>query len=89
MRFAKPLDEECLRDLDPDHHTFVTLENGVISGGAGEKAGAVICALAPGARLIHVGVPDLFVTHGNTDEVMRLLGMDADTIVKRINTTEK
>ena len=89
MRFAKPLDEECLRDLAPDHHTFVTLENGVISGGAGEKAGAVISALAPGARLIHVGVPDLFVTHGNTDEVMRLLGMDADTIVKRINTTEK
>ena len=84
MRFAKPLDEMCLRGLTPDHDTFVTLENGVISGGAGEKAGEVLERLAPGVRVIHIGVPDLFVTHGNTEEVMRLLGMDADGIAEKV-----
>ena len=89
MRFAKPLDVLCLRELTRNHDIFVTLENGVISGGAGQKAGEVLTQMAPGVRVIHIGVPDLFVTHGNTDEVMRLLGMDADSVVQRILQTRK
>ena len=88
MRFVKPLDEMCLKELTKDHDIFVTLENGVISGGAGEKAGEVLMQAAPGIRVIHIGVPDLFVAHGDPDEVMQLLGMDADSIVKRIRQTE-
>ena len=89
MRFAKPLDVLCLRELTRNHDVFVTLENGIISGGAGQKAGEVLTQMAPGVRVIHIGVPDLFVTHGNTDEVMRLLGMDADSVVQRILQTRK
>ena len=89
MRFAKPLDVLCLRELTRNHDIFVTLENGVISGGAGQKAGEVLTQMAPGVRVIHIGVPDLFVAHGNTDEVMQLLGMDADSVVQRILQTRK
>ena len=88
MRFAKPLDEACLRELCVDHDFFVTLENGVIAGGAGEKAGEILTQIAPGIRLLHVGVPDLFVAHGDTDEVMRSLGMDAESVVQRIKEAE-
>ncbi|MBQ6551543.1 MAG: 1-deoxy-D-xylulose-5-phosphate synthase [Lachnospiraceae bacterium] len=85
MRFVKPIDEDCLIELSKTHHTFVTLENGVISGGAGEKCAAFLEDAAPEVRMIHIGIPDRFVPHGDTKDLMALLGMDADSIVKRID----
>ena len=89
MRFVKPLDEECLRDLAKDHDIIVTLENGVISGGAGEKCTAFLETVRSDIRVIRTGVPDRFVPHGDPKDLEKLLGMDADSILKRIDALKK
>ena len=88
MRFVKPFDEACLRSLTKRHDLFVTLEDGVVSGGAGEKCAAVLMREKPGVRVLHIGVPDSFVPHGDTEELKKLLGMDADSIIRRIDALE-
>ena len=35
-------------------------------------------------RLIHIGVPDVYVEHGGVDQLKKTLHMDADSIVERI-----
>ena len=34
--------------------------------------------------LLHIGVPDSYVTHGTPDQLYRMLGMDAESIAKSI-----
>jgi 1-deoxy-D-xylulose-5-phosphate synthase len=67
-RFAKPLDTELVERLAVGHDLLVTIEEGVLQGGFGS---AVLEHLEdsfpnPGerARVIRVGMPDRYVTHG-------------------------
>ncbi len=84
MRFAKPLDLELVSSLTEDHRLIVTLEDGLISGGAGERIAAFIAEKAAGTRVVTVGVPDTYVPQGEPAELYRLYGMDADGIVSRV-----
>ena len=83
-RFVCPLDTECLDRLSRDHHWIVTMEENVLKGGFGEACGDYLLAKHEDARLIHVGVPDVYVEHGGVDQLKKTLHMDADSIVERI-----
>src|SRR3712207_2550269 len=64
-RFAKPLDAALLAQLAGEHELLVTVEEGVLAGGFGS---AVLEQLSDGGqrmpRVLRVGLPDRFVTHG-------------------------
>src|SRR3712207_1052769 len=64
-RFAKPLDAALLAQLANEHELLVTVEEGVLAGGFGS---GVLEQLADGGqrmpRVLRVGLPDRFVTHG-------------------------
>ena len=83
-RFVCPLDTECLDRLSRDHQWIVTMEENVLKGGFGEACGDYLLAKHEDVRLIHVGVPDVYVGHGGVDQLKKTLHMDADSIVERI-----
>lgn len=84
MRFVKPLDTGLLDELADTHRLFVTLEENVRSGGFGD---AVLAAAAgkdskwPPVRVI--AVEDQFVPQGSIPELLRRLGMDAESVADR------
>ncbi|MGO1296817.1 MAG: 1-deoxy-D-xylulose-5-phosphate synthase [Vibrio sp.] len=80
MRFAKPLDEDLLREMSQQYDVFVTLEENTITGGAGS---GVIEFLMQEKRLLPVltlGLPDHFVAQGSQQELYAELGLDAQGI---------
>jgi 1-deoxy-D-xylulose-5-phosphate synthase len=84
MRFVKPLDEELVRDLASVHDLLVTVEEGVISGGAGS---AVLEALHKGANrtpVLQLGLPDRFIDQGDPAVQLTAAGLDRDGIVRSI-----
>ena len=83
-RFVCPLDTECLDRLSRDNQWIVTMEENVLKGGFGEACGDYLLAKHEDVRLIHVGVPDVYVEHGGVDQLKKTLHMDADSIVERI-----
>ena len=77
MRWAKPLDVELLREIARTHAAIVTVEEGCLPGGAG---GAVAEALnADGITLpvLHLGLPDEFIEHGDPARLLAGVGLDA------------
>src|SRR5262249_6817298 len=68
-RFAKPLDGELAERLARDHDLVVTIEENVLAGGFGSAVlehleEAFAEGPAERARVLRVGLPDRFVTHG-------------------------
>ena len=89
IRFVKPLDEEMLHAVGKKFKNIVTVEDGVISGGAGS---AIIEFMAANGYtpLIHcIGIPDTFVEHGTTEQLYKICGMDKDTVLGTILQMKK
>ena len=86
MRFAKPLDEDLLTHIYTGYDHIITIEEGVVRGGFGEA----VLAHANGKTRINVqiqnmGIPDLFVEHGNMDQLNRKVGLDEKSIEIQID----
>lgn len=82
-RFVKPIDEETVMEARAVHKLLVTMEENVASGGFGEKVRDFTDRTGGGAMLA-VHIPDAYVEHGNVELLKKELGMDADSVVKRI-----
>ncbi|MTD43005.1 1-deoxy-D-xylulose-5-phosphate synthase [Conexibacter sp. W3-3-2] len=86
-RFAKPIDLELATRLATDHELLVTLEEGVLAGGFGS---AVWEALnehpTPGAdaRILRIGVPDRYITHGKPALLHEEIGFTGEAVARRV-----
>ena len=83
-RFVKPLDEELLRNLEAEHKLLVTMEENVQNGGFGERVLEYLNEIGSSLRVLNISLPDDYVEHGNVDVLKRELGIDAETVTKRI-----
>lgn len=83
-RFAKPLDEACLRTLPERHALVVTMEENVINGGVGEHVTRFYEDSQIPVSVLNIAVPDAYVEHGNVDILRKEIGIDADTVTARI-----
>ncbi len=83
-RFVKPIDEQAVREACEDHRLIVTMEENVESGGYGEKVRAYVDEIGERAQVLTIAVPDEYVEHGNVELLKREIGIDADSIVKKI-----
>jgi len=85
-RFAKPLDEEMVREAFSEAgRPVVSVEDGALAGGFG--SGVLECAAGMGldtSRAVRLGVPDRFVEHGRRSELLEELGLSAAGIAGRI-----
>ncbi len=83
-RFAKPLDEKLLLSLSKEHKLLVTLEENVITGGFGQQVTQFLADTGQPIRVLQVAIPDRFVPQGTVEELYREVGLDVESIVKRI-----
>ncbi|MDA0181405.1 1-deoxy-D-xylulose-5-phosphate synthase [Solirubrobacter phytolaccae] len=84
-RFCKPLDKLLLASLAESHDLLVTVEEGVLQGGFGTavwESFAEEGAVAP--RLLRVGLPDEYVTHGAPALLHEEVGFTAEAIAARV-----
>src|SRR6187551_1010032 len=84
-RFAKPIDTGLMAQLAAEHDLLVTVEEGVLQGGFGT---AVWEALSDGpaarARILRIGMPDRYVTHGAPKLLHEEVGFTPERIAERI-----
>ncbi len=80
MRFIKPLDETLILQLAKTHDAFVTVEENVIAGGAGSAVSECLAAHGINLPMIHLGLPDRFVEHGDHQQLLSACGLDAAAI---------
>jgi len=77
MRWAKPLDLDLLLQVAGTHDAIVTLEDGAVMGGAGSAVGEALQAAGIVRPVLHLGLPDRFIEHGDPVRLMALQGLDA------------
>lgn len=83
-RFVKPLDTEMIDRLCQGHKLIVTMEENVLRGGMGMCATRYIHDHYPEIRVIQVALPDAYVEHGNVSLLREMLGIDSDSVIRRI-----
>jgi 1-deoxy-D-xylulose-5-phosphate synthase len=88
-RFAKPLDGELIERLAAEHDVLVTVEENVLAGGFGS---AVLEELAErdllgGTRVLRVGLPDRYVTHGKPALLREEVGLTPEALAARVAQT--
>lgn len=83
-RFISPIDTVCLDNLSRRHELIVTMEENVLKGGFGEACGDYLLDKKSDVRFLHIGVPDVYVEHGGVGQLKKTLGMDAESVTKRI-----
>ena len=83
-RFVKPLDTEMVDRLCKNHRLIVTMEENVLRGGMGMCATRYIHEHYPDIRVIQVALPDAYVEHGNVSVLREMLGIDSDSVIRRI-----
>ena len=77
MRWAKPLDLDMLCDVASRHEALVTVEEGVVMGGAGSAVAEALAAEGRVMPLLQLGLPDEFIEHGDPARLLSLAGLDA------------
>jgi 1-deoxy-D-xylulose-5-phosphate synthase len=77
MRFVKPIDRELIRDLAQSHDYLVTVEENVVMGGAGSAVAEVLSEWGITLPILHLGLPDRFVEHGDPAILLERCGLDA------------
>lgn len=84
MRWVKPLDVGLVRELAASHDVLVTLEEGCIAGGAGAAVSEALSAAGLTLPVLHLGLPDQFIEHGDPAKLLALQGLDAAGIERSI-----
>ena len=80
MRWAKPLDTALLLEVAARHDALVTLEEGAIMGGAGSAVMEALAAAKVVVPVLQLGLPDVFIEHGDPAKLLSLQGLDAEGI---------
>ncbi|HSB23173.1 MAG TPA: 1-deoxy-D-xylulose-5-phosphate synthase [Burkholderiaceae bacterium] len=84
MRFVKPLDLDLLRDLAQGHRLIVTLEENAVAGGAGAGVAEALAELGLRVPVLHLGLPDVFLEHGDAPTMLAECGLDAAGIERAV-----
>jgi 1-deoxy-D-xylulose-5-phosphate synthase len=86
-RFAKPIDAGLMAQLAAEHDLLVTVEEGVLAGGFGSAVWETLNEAGAGAgaaRILRVGLPDRYVTHGAPALLHKEVGFTPERIAERI-----
>jgi 1-deoxy-D-xylulose-5-phosphate synthase len=84
-RFAKPIDLPLMTRLAADHELLVTVEEGVLSGGFGSGVWEALNEAAVAIpRILRIGLPDRYVTHGKPALLHSEVGFTGRDIARRV-----
>ncbi|MGH2761066.1 MAG: 1-deoxy-D-xylulose-5-phosphate synthase [Thermoleophilaceae bacterium] len=85
-RFAKPLDAELIERLAAEHELLVTVEENVLAGGFGSGVLEHLADrdLLGGTRVLRIGLPDRYVTHGKPALLREEVGLTPEAVAARV-----
>jgi 1-deoxy-D-xylulose-5-phosphate synthase len=85
-RFAKPLDGDLIERLAAEHDLIVTVEENVLAGGFGSGVLEHLADndLLGATRVLRVGLPDRFVTHGKPALLREEVGLTPEAVADRV-----
>ena len=86
MRFIKPLDEPLILEFSKTHQQLITIEDNTITGGAGSGVSELLHAHKINTPLTLLGLPDSFTEQGSQEELYTLYGLDADAIIRAVQS---
>ena len=84
MRFVKPIDRELAFRLATTHELIVTIEESVVAGGAGAAVAEALAADGLAVSMLMLGLPDAFVEHGDSQQLLGDCGLDRAGIVHAV-----
>jgi 1-deoxy-D-xylulose-5-phosphate synthase len=84
MRFVKPIDIELIEWLAKANDYLVTVEENVVAGGAGSAVAEALAELGIVMPMLHLGLPDEFIDHGDPALLLSRCGLDAKGIAASI-----
>ncbi len=83
-RFAKPIDAGLMAQLAAEHDLLVTVEEGVLAGGFGTAVWETLNETGTTPRILRVGLPDRYVTHGKPALLHEEVGFTGERIAERV-----
>jgi 1-deoxy-D-xylulose-5-phosphate synthase len=84
-RFAKPIDAGLMAQLAAEHDFLVTVEEGVLAGGFGSAVWETLNETGTTIpRILRVGLPDRYVTHGKPALLHEEVGFTGGRIAERV-----
>lgn len=83
MATIKPLDTEAVRAFAEEHDLIVSVEEHQVAGGLGSAISEYLSEARP-TRMLFIGVRDQFGQSGTPTELMRHYGLDAQSIVSKV-----
>ena len=85
-RFAKPLDAELITRLAHEHDVLVTVEENALAGGFGSGVLELLADrdLLGGPRVLRIGLPDRYVTHGSPALLREEVGLTPEAVAGRV-----
>ena len=88
MRFVKPLDESLAIEMARTHELVVTLEENAVMGGAGGAVAEALAAAGLVVPVLHLGLPDHFLDHGDQAQLLASVGLDKAGVMAAIRARQ-
>lgn len=86
-RFIKPLDEQMLVSLHARNIPIITVEESALQGGFGSAVLEFFNEKQLQANVKRIGIPDVFIEHGDVNELLEEIHITTEDIVKLVNTS--
>ena len=74
------MDISTLQSIKSRFNNIITLEEGVITGGFGDGVASWLLEEGFNGKLKRIGLPDEFIEHGPRNDILSMLGLDAEGI---------
>lgn len=84
MRFLKPIDTSILKEAGNRFSRIITIENGTVTGGLGSAVVEYMTDNGLHPVIRRMGLPDRFVEHGSTPQLLHLCHIDCDAIISTL-----
>ena len=85
MRFLKPIDTSILREVAKKYDRIITIENGAVTGGLGTAVVEYMADNGYTPVIRRMGLPDRFIEHGSTPQLLHLCHIDEDAIISTLS----
>jgi 1-deoxy-D-xylulose-5-phosphate synthase len=82
MRFVKPIDEQVIRRFADKGKPIITIEEHSRMGGFGSAVLEVLSEIGSAVKVKVMAIPDSFIEHGSRDELLKMVGLDSEAVVR-------
>ena len=79
------IDKERIDELSNTHQHLITIEDNVVTGGAGSSVNEYLVEKGYEITITNFGIPDQIISHGSQSELYAEIGLDKKSLEYKIN----